>query len=141
MIKRQLSPALTKKLEARIREDRLRRAIKGDADLKRILNDPNKAVTQNMDQLRSIIAYWKVYPDKMIDWFARGTNFNLYFSQRVFLRVVLRHRYVYATFPRGFAKSFLTVLAEICRAILYPGSDLFVTTGGGSVIVVSHQDY
>ena len=42
----------------------------------------------------------------------------------------MRHRYAYATFPRGYSKSFLSVLVLMLRCILYPNSHLFVTTGG-----------
>jgi hypothetical protein len=42
----------------------------------------------------------------------------------------MRHRYTYATFPRAYSKSFLSVLVLMLRCILYPGSHLFVTTGG-----------
>lgn len=42
----------------------------------------------------------------------------------------MRHRYVYATFPRAYSKSFLSVMALMIRCILYPQSELFVTTGG-----------
>lgn len=44
--------------------------------------------------------------------------------------MVARHRYVYATYPRAFSKSFLSVLVLMLRAVLFPGSHLFVTTGG-----------
>lgn len=36
----------------------------------------------------------------------------------------MRHRYVYATFTRGFSKSFLAVLILMIKAILYPGAKL-----------------
>ena len=42
----------------------------------------------------------------------------------------MRHRYCYAVFPRAFSKSFLSVLVLMLRAILYPGSNLFISTGG-----------
>lgn len=42
----------------------------------------------------------------------------------------MRHRYVYATFPRAYSKSFLAMMSLILRCILYPNSHLFVTTGG-----------
>ena len=42
----------------------------------------------------------------------------------------MRHRRVYAVFPRAYSKSFLTMMALMLRAILYPGAALFVTTGG-----------
>jgi len=42
----------------------------------------------------------------------------------------MRHRHAYAVFPRAYSKSFLSVLALMLRCILYPGSHLFVTSGG-----------
>lgn len=42
----------------------------------------------------------------------------------------MRHRYVYMTLPRGSSKSFLSMLILMLRCILYPGSEMFVTTGG-----------
>ena len=82
--------------------------------------------------LRQYIAYWREYPDMFVE-FLCGPNpekFSLFFYQRIFLRAVMRHRYAYATFPRAYSKSFLSVLVLMLRCILYPGSHLFVTTGG-----------
>ena len=42
----------------------------------------------------------------------------------------MRHRYVFATFPRAYSKSFLSMMALMIRCILFPNSHLFVTTGG-----------
>ena len=52
--------------------------------------------------LRHLIAFFREYPDIFID-FIKGENctFEFYTYQRIFLRVVMRHRYVYATFPRA----------------------------------------
>ena len=82
--------------------------------------------------LRQYIAFWREYPDMFVDFLCGDNpeNFQLYFYQRVFLRAVMRHRYAYATFPRAYSKSFLSVLILMIRCILYPGSHLFVTTGG-----------
>ena len=82
--------------------------------------------------LRKYIAYWREYPDMFVDFLCGDNpeNFHLFFYQRVFLRGVMRHRYAYATFPRAYSKSFLSVLILMLRCILYPGSHLFVTTGG-----------
>ena len=84
-----------------------------------------------LENLRSQIAFYRQYPDLLID-FMKGPNstFHFYFYQRIFLRIVMRHRYVYATFPRAYSKSFLSMMALMLRCILYPGSQLFVTTGG-----------
>ena len=88
-------------------------------------------IKQQLPHLRKLIAFYREYPDLFID-FMKGedSTFELYFYQRVFLRVVMRHRYVYATFPRAFSKSFLSMMILMLRCILYPNSHLFVTTGG-----------
>ena len=57
-------------------------------------------------------------------------TFNLFFYQRVFMRAAMRHKYVYAVFPRAYSKSFLAVMILMIRCILYPRCKLFVTSGG-----------
>lgn len=84
---------------------------------------------------RKYIAYWREYPDMFVEFLCGGPNapadtLHLYFYQRVFLRVVMRHRQAYATFPRAYSKSFLSVLVLLLRCVLFPNSHLFVTTGG-----------
>lgn len=81
---------------------------------------------------REYISFWREYPDIFVEFLCGNNpnNFKLYFYQRIFLRAVMRHRYAYATFPRAYSKSFLSVLVLMLRCILYPGSHLFVTTGG-----------
>ena len=80
---------------------------------------------------RNYIAYWREYPDMFIDFMAgENSTFKLYFYQRVFLRAAMRHKYIYAVFPRAYSKSFLSMMILMLRCILYPNSHLFVTTGG-----------
>ena len=86
---------------------------------------------QCMPKLRRLIAFYREYPDIFIDDIkGPDSTFKFRFTQRIFLRCIMRHKYVYCVFPRGFSKSFLTVMALMLRAILFPGSQLFVTTGG-----------
>ena len=83
--------------------------------------------------LRKYISFWREYPDMFVEFLCgkeNPENFHLFFYQRVFLRAVMRHRYAYATFPRAYSKSFLSVLILMLRCVLYPGAHLFVTTGG-----------
>ena len=91
--------------------------------------------------MRNYIAYWREYPDMFIDFLQTGfdgkipeTGLRFYFYQRVFLRVAMRYRYVYAVFPRAYSKSFLSVLVLMCRCILYPRAKLFVTSGGKNLL-------
>ena len=89
-----------------------------------------------LEPLRSYIAFWREYPDLVIDFMQDGGDSSRdkplkFFSyQRVFLRVSMRYKYVYMTFPRAYSKSFLSILVLMCRCILYPGAKLFVTSGG-----------
>ena len=86
--------------------------------------------------LRNYVSFWREYPDLFIDFMQTGgdpnrkVTFNLFFYQRVFLRIAMRYKYVYAVFPRAYSKSFLAVLVLLIRGILYPGAHLFSTAGG-----------
>ena len=86
--------------------------------------------------IREFVAFWREYPDIFVDFMQTGHNPNiepklkLRFYQRVFMRVAMRYRYVYAVYPRGYSKSFLAVLILIVRAVLYPGAKLFTSAGG-----------
>lgn len=85
----------------------------------------------NMASLRKLISFFRQYPDIFVDFIkGKDSTFEFLFYQRIFLRIVMRHRYVYATFPRAYSKSFLSMMALMIRCILYPNSHLFVTTGG-----------
>ena len=56
---------------------------------------------KDIDGLRDIIAYFRQYPDIFVDFIkGKDSTFNFLFYQRIFLRIVMRHRYVFATFPR-----------------------------------------
>lgn len=85
---------------------------------------------------RQYVSFWREYPDIFVDFMQTGHNpeikpkLELRFYQRVFMRVAMRYRYVYAVYPRGYSKSFLAVLILIVRAVLYPGAKLFTSAGG-----------
>lgn len=88
---------------------------------------------EQLPNLRHLIAFFREYPDIFIDFLIQNDpncTFHFYFYQRIFLRIAMRHRYVYATFPRAYSKSFLSMLVLMIRCILYPHSELFITTGG-----------
>ncbi len=86
--------------------------------------------------VRQYVAYWREYPDMFVDYLQTAgkedvkKGLELRFYQRIFVRVAMRYRYVYAVYPRGYSKSFLAVLILILRAILYPGAKLFTAAGG-----------
>lgn len=84
-----------------------------------------------LPELRKAVAFYRVYPDVFIDQI-KGPDciFKFYTYQRVFLRIVMRYKWVYATYPRAYSKSFLTMMSLMLKAILYPGTHAAVTTGG-----------
>ena len=90
-------------------------------------------VHNHLDKYRELIAYWRIYPDKLVDYYlslGNPYNFKFIFYQRLFLRALFRHKYVYATFVRAWSKSFMSVMALMLKAILYPGAKLFTVAGG-----------
>ena len=87
-------------------------------------------VAEMIPVARQYIGFWRDYPDLFVDFMAQGTNFKLFYYQRVFIRGVIRHKYFYGVFPRAYSKSFLATLVLMIRCILYPGAKLFVTSGG-----------
>lgn len=109
-------------------------------DLLDLSNRQETRIELTEERLRAIvpvasqyIGFWREYPDLFIDFLLKmgnPQNFKFYFFQRVFLRVAMRHQYVYAVFPRAYSKSFLSMMVLMIRCILYPGCKLFVTSGG-----------
>lgn len=92
-----------------------------------------ESLMENIDKFRELIAYWRVYPDRFVDYLCSlnpENTFHFYFYQRLFLRCSLRYKYLYATFVRAWSKSFMSVMALMVKAILYPGAQLFTVAGG-----------
>lgn len=96
-----------------------------------------------LPQLKKQIAFYRAYPDIFVDDMSgysqyvqeHGNDdgwkgFKFFYFQRITLRVLMRHRKTYIVFSRGFSKSFLSMMALMLKAILYPNSELFITTGG-----------
>lgn len=46
--------------------------------------------------------------------------------------MLFRYKYVFATFVRAWSKSFMSVMALMLKAILYPNAKLFTVAGGKS---------
>lgn len=89
-----------------------------------------ETIDKDIDKIRDTIAFFRQYPDLFIDYIkGEDSKFKFYTYQRIFLRVAIRHRRIYATFPRAFSKSFLSMMILMIRCILYPNSELFITTG------------
>lgn len=102
-------------------------------NFKKKIEIDKRKVWKNLSTYQHIIAYWRVYPDKFVDYLCSlnpNNKFKLYFSQRIYLRLAMRYRNMYAVFSRGFSKSFLAVLSLMLKAILYPGANLITVAEG-----------
>lgn len=94
--------------------------------------DENK-IKEKLESYQKIIAYWRMYPDRFVDYLCSlnpNNKFKFYFFQRIYLRIAMRYRTTYATFSRGFSKSFLAVLCLMLKCVLYPGSNLITVADG-----------
>ena len=114
--------------EYRMSEGLLNRLDLKESDQKIGMSD--ERIGDSLGALTESISFWREYPDKFIDAILpEDSTFDLFFYQRIFLRVAMRHKYCFATFPRAFSKSFLAVMVLIIRCILYPGAKLFIVSG------------
>lgn len=88
-------------------------------------------VNASLGSLRKLVSFFRFYPDIYLDLIKDPQeNFELKPYQRLFLRAILRHRYVYCTFVRGYSKSFIAVLANYLKCVFYPNSKVFMVSPG-----------
>lgn len=87
-------------------------------------------IKRNIDKWAETINMFLVYPDKLVDLLSpKESTFGLYFSQRITLRVMARHRESYHTYTRGFSKSFLAFLSRYITTMLTPNHKAFIVAG------------
>mgnify|MGYP000849217677 FL=1 len=86
---------------------------------------------KHKEKWRELCSYFREYPDHFLDWLS-GDNpkVQLYFYQRVYLRIMMRYRKVFLTATRGTSKSFLQNLAFVLKCIMYPRTKLFCCAPG-----------
>lgn len=72
--------------------------IKEDTEVTR------EIILKNLNKYQQLISYWRMYPDRFIDYMCSldpDCNFQFIFYQRLFLRMALRSKNMYATFVRA----------------------------------------
>ena len=55
-------------------------------------------IADDVPKLKKLIAYWRVYPDKFVDYLCSlnpNNRFKFYFYQRMYLRAAMRYKHVY----------------------------------------------
>ena len=112
------------------------RASSGDLHNAKHMID-NQKVTENQilrlqqskEKWKEMCSYFRHYPDYFIDFIKPDDcKIELYFYQRVYLRIMMRYRKVFLTATRGTSKSFLENLSYVLRCIFYPNTKLFITS-------------
>jgi hypothetical protein len=110
-------------------------------------------VMDHFEDYKRVISFWRVYPDLFVDFMVKvskvndledaegDTGFKLYPYQRMMLRSMARYTDVNLTFSRGTSKSFINVLWQIIKCILYPGtkSAICASTKGQSAKILDQK--
>lgn len=100
-----------------------------------------KAFVDVKPKWKEMCSYFRYYPDHFIDFIKpEDSKMDLYFYQRVYLRIMMRYRKVFLTATRGTSKSFLENLAFVLRCIFYAGTKLFITAPGKEQAAKISQD-
>lgn len=100
-------------------------------------------IKDNLEAYQKIISYWRIYPDRFVDYLCSlnpDNKFKFFYFQRIYLRIAMRYRTTYATFSRGFSKSFLAVMCLMLKCVLYPGTNLITVADGKSQSAKILQD-
>jgi hypothetical protein len=83
------------------------------------------------EKWRELCSYFRWYPDKFLDFISPpDSKIQLYFYQRIYLRIMMRYRKVFLTATRGSTKSYLQNLAFILKCVMYSKTRLFTCAVG-----------
>jgi len=98
-------------------------------------NKVNELVLQGFqkhkERWRELCSYYRFYPDYFLDNISGDKpKIQLYFYQRIYLRIMMRYRKVFLTATRGTSKSFLQNLAFVLKCVMYPRTRLFCCAPG-----------
>ncbi|MDM0660120.1 hypothetical protein QTH47_13425 [Clostridium perfringens] len=76
---------------------------------------------KNLDKWCDFMVWAKWFPDLFLDLITpEEGGIRLDLDQRVFLRCMIRFVSIYGTFPRGYGKTFVELLAMYITAVLFP---------------------
>lgn len=90
-----------------------------------------KTFENSKEKWRELCSYFRWYPDKFLDFISSpDSKIQLYFYQRIYLRIMMRYRKVFLTATRGTSKSYLQNLAFILKCVMFPKTKLFTCAVG-----------
>lgn len=88
----------------------------------------NRTILDNINNCTELCSWIRWYPDLFLDLIKPASGgINLHLDQRVNLRCLVRYVSVYNSFPRGYAKTYLEILAQVISCMSHPGIQLSVT--------------
>lgn len=106
-------------------------ALRNGVILEKSVMLTKEKLEKNRKLIERYVAMWTVYPDLYLDFIKPlESTFKFAFYQRVFLRAIMRYQIVYCTAPRGFSKSFTTILAIYLLCIFRPKFKTFICAPG-----------
>lgn len=79
------------------------------------------------EDFKDMVSFFRLYPDYLLDYArTENTMYPLTPFQRVYLRSFLRYKHVGIVASRGLSKTFVNILANYIKCILYPNNHLCV---------------
>lgn len=110
-----------------LNEELLQRGMREGIEIEKGAILTEQYLIEHEELFRQYADFFTAYPDIFLDIIKpEGSNFTLFFYQRIVLRAIMRFREVYVTACRAFSKSFLTILALFLQCIFIPGTKRFI---------------
>lgn len=95
-----------------------------------------KRIKKNLDLYEKWCEFFINYPDIFLDIIKRqDSHFDLFFYQRLFLRLTMRLGRLFLIACRAFSKSFISILGLNLMCIFRPGIKLFICAKLRPIIV------
>lgn len=109
----------------------VKRFFKNGIELEKGAILTEQRIEKHRELYEKICWYWSTYPDCFLDGIKRSdSQFNLFFYQRIFLRVIMRHGRICVIAPRAFSKSFISILGMMLMCVFRPRIKVFICAPG-----------
>ena len=114
-----------------LEDDAIQRGYKEGIEIEKGVILSEDYLKKNQQQIGDLMSIFSAYPDVFLDLITpEGSNFQLFFYQRIVLRAIMRYKDIYITAPRAFSKSFITILGMMLQCIFMPGTKRFICAPG-----------
>lgn len=114
-----------------LEDDAIQRGYKEGIEIEKGVILSEDYLKKNQQQIGDLMSIFSAYPDIFLDLITpEGSNFQLFFYQRIVLRAIMRYKDIYITAPRAFSKSFITILGMMLQCIFMPGTKRFICAPG-----------